>query len=154
MQIADFLNPKLSWVMDAQESRNRLLEEISRRVGAVVPAINSQRLYQALLARETQGTTATPEGVALPHAMLEGLGESFIIAALVRGGVTFGGFPQRQVDLVFTLVGPQERAWEHIRLLARLARICHGPGALEGLRSAAGGEDLHRILLAEDQRYA
>jgi len=51
------------------------------------------------------------------------------------------------------LVGPSERAWEHVRLLARLARVCTAPGALDRLRSADNADDLFNKLIAEDQRH-
>ncbi len=153
MKLNQFIRPELCWVLEPADSRDELLRQLTDRIAQVEPNADGDLIYSALIEREEKGTTSTPEGVAFPHAMIQQAEKSFIAAALVRGGVRFGHKAHPPSDLVFVLVGPTEAAWDHVRLLARLARICHTPGALQSLRSAENGEDLHRRLGAEDDRH-
>ena len=153
MKLHDYLKPELTWVLDSVDSRDALLRELCDRIGDLETNVPAEKLLAALIDREAQGSTATPEGVALPHAMIETADRSFVAAALVRHGVSFGDRSAPRVDLVFVLVGPKDGAWEHLRVLARLARLCHTTGALQHLRSAADAEDLYRRLLEEDARH-
>ena len=153
MKLTDYIRSDLTWVVDRAESRDGLLRELCERAAGAVDVLDADRLHAALLARETKGSTATPEGVALPHAMVEGPGKSLVAVALVRNGVDFQSRHVASVDLVFVLIGPPDRAWEHLRVLARVARVCHAPGALESLRAASDGADLHRRLVEEDRRH-
>ena len=49
------------------------------------------------------------------------------------------------------MVGSDDRPWEHVRLLARLARIVKSPGAHERLCEATDAADLHARLVREDR---
>jgi len=140
-------------VLEAATSRDTLLMDLCHRIAEVEPNVSPDKLYTALIAREAQGSTATQEGVALPHAMLEDMERSFVATALVRHRLRFGERTEPHVDLAFVLVGPEDSAWEHLRILARLARICHTSGALQHLRSAGDAEDLYSRLLEEDARH-
>jgi PTS system nitrogen regulatory IIA component len=153
MKLSEHIRPNLVWVLDTPGSRDALLHDLSGRVSEAVDAIDAEMLYTSLLEREAKGPTATPEGVALPHAMMSGIDENFIAVAMVRGGCEFQSPRVKKIDLVFMLVGPQDKAWQHIRVLARLARICHDPAGLHRLRAAADSEDLFKRLLEEDARH-
>ncbi|MBI1367804.1 MAG: hypothetical protein GC162_04030 [Planctomycetes bacterium] len=154
MKLTQYIRDNLAWVIDGEgQSRDELLHALSERVHAASSGIATETLYKALLEREGKGSTATPEGVALPHAMLDGITENFVAVALVRGGVDFQSPRVKSVDLVFMLIGPANQAWEHIRILARLARICHDPSGLARLRDAEDGADLYERLTAEDGRH-
>ncbi len=153
MRLDQFLRPDLTFKLDAVDACDRLLEMLSQRIANQVEGIDAEPLFTALQEREQRGVTSTPDGVAFPHAMLEGIEDSFIAAALVAGGVSMGRSEHPPCDVVFVLVGPANAAWEHVRILARLARICHTPGTLNHLRGSADASQLHERLLAEDARH-
>ena len=153
MNLVDYIAPTLSWVVEGGCSCEQLLSDLAVRIAEYSDELDAESLKAALLAREAQGSTGTPEGIALPHAMLDDINQSFVAATLVRGGVDFSGADHPPADLIFVLVGPKDKAWEHVRLLARIARICHRPGALKFLRGASSGEDLHNRLVEEDRRH-
>lgn len=154
MKLTEFIKSQLCWVIESAESRDQLLRDLTDRIAQAEEGIDGDLVYAALIEREEKGATSTPEGVAFPHAMIKQADRSFVGTALIRhGGVKFSHKAHPASDLVFVLVGPAEAAWDHVRLLARLARICHAPGALQSLRQAADGGDLFRRLCAEDSRH-
>jgi PTS system nitrogen regulatory IIA component len=71
----------------------------------------------------------------------------------VHEGLDFAALDSEPVDLVFLLLSPSNAETQHLRLLARLARIFTGEEMLEKLRSAKGPDELFRILLDEDARH-
>lgn len=151
MRIRDYIRPDLTWVIEDQPKRDELLREMTRRIAAAEPSVNAEALYQSLLQREGQRSTATPEGVALPHAMVPGMPRHLVAVALIRAGIDFFGKGCPSSSVVFLLAGPP--GFEHVRLLARVARICYGPGALARLRGAESDEQLFERLKAEDQSH-
>ena len=151
MQLRDYIKADLTWVVKEKRTRDQLLRDLTRQITASQAGADADALYQALLQRESQRSTATPEGVALPHAMVPGLSENVVAVALAAGGVDFMGKGCPPCDLVFVLAGPP--GFEHVRLLARIARICYAPGALERLRAADSDEELFRRLVQEDQSH-
>ncbi len=153
MKLVDYIKPSLGFVVDGGQPCEALLDHLATSIADVESDLGAVALREALLSRERQGSTGTPEGIALPHAMLDDIDRSFVAAALVKGGADFRCAAGTPSDIVFVLVGPKSKAWEHVRLLARIARICHRPGALTYLRGASDGADLHRRLVEEDQRH-
>ena len=151
MKLAAYIEPKLSFVVPRVAGRNELLAELSRRIAAA-SGVDEAKLLAALTAREKLCPTSMPGGVALPHAMLEGLERSFVAAARVEGGVDFGGPNGKGVALLLVLVGPVGTPWEHVRLLARVARICNADGSLKKLLAAKTGQKLYELLMEADQK--
>lgn len=153
MKLRDFIKSELTFVYDQPADRDALLEQLAKVIADELPDMQADEIFKSLLAREEQGATSTPEGVALPHAMIAGLEKASIAVALLKKGCDFQQGTHPPSDLIFTLIGPEASAWEHLRLLARIARVCHGAGALANLRSATDGTDLYERLVAEDAKH-
>jgi len=134
-------------------SRDELLGKLADHIATTQSSIEATALEAALTEREEQGPTSTPEGVAFPHAMYDGAAETLVAVAHVPGGVDFGKEGHPPCDIIFVIVGPPDSAWQHVSILARLARICHEPSALRCLRGARDGQSLFHCLREEDARH-
>ncbi len=84
--------------------------------------------------------------------MLPGLERTVVAVARARDALDFDAIDAKPVDLVFLLLGPPGASTEHLRLLARLARIFSSEQTLETLRTATAPTELVRMLLQEDAR--
>lgn len=153
MKLSKLIKPELSLVLEGVRDRQALLGKLADHIAQHVPSVDAAGLEAALAAREEQAPTSTPEGVAFPHAMFDGADDTYVAVALVKGGVDFGHDKHPPCDLVFALVGPPDSAWQHVSILARLARICHRPGALMCLRGAGDAKQLFDCLCEEDARH-
>ncbi len=85
--------------------------------------------------------------------MVPGLDQSVLVVGRIDEGLDFAALDSQPVDLVFLLLGPPGAAAEHLRVLARLARIIDAEETLATLRSADGPEELFDLLIAEDARH-
>ena len=153
MKLESLIDLELTLVLDDVADRDALLRRLAEHLAARIEDIDAGRLHQALVDRERQAPTSTPEGVAFPHALYEGAGETCVVLARVPGGVDFGHPDHPPSDLIFAMVGPSDAAWQHVSILARLARICHSPGALDAMRKARDAQSLFECLQAEDARH-
>ena len=106
-------------------------------------AVAESDLLAALEAREAQMPTSTPEGVALPHALLPNLTRTLVIPAVLRPPVRFGGSNHPPADLAFGMFGPADKPWDHLRVLARLARLMRAAGPRATLRASDSASRLH-----------
>ncbi|MEQ9617398.1 MAG: PTS sugar transporter subunit IIA [Phycisphaerales bacterium] len=138
-------------VLDACKDRNELFARLIEPVDSLGPS--AEDLIDALKKREALGPTSTPDGVAFPHAMLEGITETALVVALVKGGTNFEVGDHPHCDLIFCMFGSPARPWEHVQLLARLARISRGDDALDRLRACTDNESLYAALAEEDRRH-
>ncbi len=158
MRLEGVLSPELTIVMPAPrakgaEARDAVLRDLSNRAQSHFPRVAPGGLLAGFLDRERKYPTGTPEAVAFPHVLLPDIDSTVVAALLVKPGVRWSVQDLPPQDLVFAIFGNADKPWEHVRLLARLARIARGQGALDRLREAADGARLYDLLITEDRRY-
>ncbi len=125
-------------------------DEVLRRLVADLRAAGAVRDVEEplrrLVEREAVATTALGGGIALPHARTAGCAEPRLAVARLSPAVDFGATDGIAVDLVFVLLGPPEAPGEHVRLLARIARLAQRKTALAELRGAPDEGSFRSIL--------
>lgn len=89
------------------------------------PSVDREMVYQIILARETMGTTAIGNGIAIPHArhpiILQEVASPKITLFFLDQKVDFGAQDGIPVQTLFWLVSPSVRS--HAHMLARLAAL-------------------------------
>lgn len=104
-------------------------------------------LLEAIKQREEMSSTATENGVALPHPHRPNpsiLGDSLLAFARTPTGIPFGGARGALSDLFF-LVCCRDHA-THISVLARLSRLLLRPDVVDGLRAAGSPAQVLQII--------
>ncbi|MCC6909048.1 MAG: PTS sugar transporter subunit IIA [Phycisphaerales bacterium] len=153
MALQPYIRPELTFIFDDVESRDDLFRRLAGAVDSMIPALRGEALVQRLIAREKQMPTSTPEGVAFPHALAAEIDKTMVTVALLKPGVSFGVAHHPVSDLIFCMFGPTSDPWDHVRLLARLARIVRAEPARNRLRSSEDANQLYESLLAEDRSH-
>jgi PTS system nitrogen regulatory IIA component len=121
-------------------------------VAARTTGLPSAAVLAALLEREAAGSTGLGEGVALPHARLDGLERLQGVFVRLDAPVPFDAVDDQPVDLILALLVPAEATGlEHVQALARAARLLRRPELREQLRKAQTPDAVH-ALLARDSR--
>jgi fructose-specific phosphotransferase system IIA component len=128
-------------------------EVLSRAVdvlaaGGSVP--DPQRLLEEIRSREKLSSTGIGEGVAIPHALCDSIGETCLAVLRLAVPVDFAAMDEKPVDLVFLMAGPRGDTGNHLKLLSKLARLLHDSEFRKSARSAADGAALVQLLYARD----
>lgn len=153
MRVEPMLQPGVALVIDAERARDTILQHLAHAALPHTPGVSIEQLLAALIDRESKYPTGTPEGVAFPHALLPEITRTFVIPALLRPGVRWSNQNHPPQDIVFAIFGSADTPWEHIRLLARLARIVRREGGLTNLRAATDPADVLNRLIEEDRLH-
>ena len=153
LRLADYLREDLVLWDLPRLDKPTFLKVLATEVAARLPRVDAETLATRLREREEQQSTGVGGGLALPHAMLPGLGETVVVVGRTREAIDFAALDSEPVDLFFLLISAQNAHTEHLRVLARLARIIAPEEMLAKLRSATGPEELYRTLLEEDARH-
>lgn len=95
-----------------------------------------------VLAREAQGSTALPGGVALPHARSAGAATPSVAIAALPTPLAEGG---HQVDLVFLLAVPGDQPDRYLALLRQVSNAVVKPAFRDACREATSAASLARI---------
>ena len=113
---------------------------------AVVTGIDERRIFDAVMERERLGSTGVGEGVAIPHARLDGLTAPLGAFARLTEPVDFEALDNRPCDLVFMLLAPMAAGADHLRALAAVSRAFREASIRAALRRAQTREDVCAIL--------
>lgn len=112
------------------------------------------QIFEALMDRETLGSTGVGQGVAVPHARLEGLDRLTGVFLRLESPVPFDAVDDRPVDLLFVLLAPKDAGVEHLRALARVSRLLRQGELREQLRQARTADAVYALLVRQTESHA
>jgi two-component system sensor histidine kinase KdpD len=101
----------------------------------------SQRVWE----REHLGSTFFNEGVAFPHARLEGLTESRLALGLTRYGIVDVGTEQ-PVEAVFLILSPSQSPTAQLQMLALTSKAAQNRHFLQQLRKVSSATDAVKAI--------
>jgi len=146
MKISDFLAPA-DVALDVRESdKARLLQQLSSQAAAKV-GLSANEVCTQIIKREELGSTGVGNGVALPHARLQGLTTPFGVFARLRHGIDFEAIDSQPVNIVFLLLLPDGTGASQLNALASVARALRDPETLQRIRSAADRDSLFQAIV-------
>jgi len=101
-----------------------LLREIAQlaKKTSSLAAITEDELFDALMARETIGSTGFENGIAIPHCRLSRVTEFIVGLIIVPDGMNFNAFDGQASNLIFFIIAPDSDRDLHIRLLSTISR--------------------------------
>ena len=153
MQLADFLDLDAIKTSLPGGNKRSLMQQLanlaSQRLGTEPATINA-----AINEREQLGSTGFGQGVAIPHAKIDGLAQIYALFARLGEPVDYKAIDGRPVDLVFLLLSPPDAGAEHLKALAAISRVTRDAATLERLRGARSRDALDAVLMGADEREA
>lgn len=99
-----------------------LLAECAQRI-AQVTGLDSDTLETLLSEREALGTTAMPQGVAIPHCRVPGIDQVQLALVLVPQGQEFDAPDNQPTQLLIFMLSPTRQVRDHLLVLAAISRL-------------------------------
>src|ERR1700704_5413600 len=126
-------------------SKKQALIELAAKA-AELSGQNERTILEILQQREKLGSTGVGNGIAIPHGKLPKLTKLFGLFARLDRPVDFEALDGQAVDLVFLLLAPEGAGADHLKALARVARLPRSKQTCEKLRAASKPEVLYALL--------
>ena len=144
-EITNFLTED-SIIMDCDsKSQKNTLEVISNKM-AELTSTNKDEIFQKLYEREKLGTTAFGNGIAIPHARIEGIQNAKIIILKLTEAIDFNSIDGNKVDIVISLFVPNDNNEMHVELLSSIASLLDNQVFREKIRTANTASDVMMII--------
>src|SRR6478609_3900411 len=121
MPITDLVAPEAILPALKVISKKQALQELSARA-ATLTGLNEKAIFEVLLQREKLGTTAVGGGVAIPHGKLP------------------------KLDHIFGLLAPEGAGADHLKALAKVARLMRDQDLAAKLRASRDAQALYAVL--------
>jgi PTS system nitrogen regulatory IIA component len=145
MPLLDFLDPKAVLPALKVSGKKQALQELASHA-APLTGLDMGGIFEALLQRERLGSTGIGEGIAIPHGKLPGLDRIVGLMARLEKPVDFEALDSQPVDILFLLLAPEGAGADHLKALARVARVLREPGLVERVRATRDADALYAML--------
>jgi PTS system nitrogen regulatory IIA component len=126
-------------------SKKQVLQELSAQA-AKLTGLDDRTIFETLLQRERLGSTGIGEGLAIPHGKLPKLDRLFGLVARLEKPIDFEALDGQPVDILFLLLAPEGAGADHLKALARVARVLREPGILERIRATRDAAALYAVM--------
>src|SRR5215218_3226051 len=138
MTITDLVAPEAILPALKVNSKKQALQELAAKA-SLLTGQNERSIFEVLLQREKLGTTAVGYGVAIPHGKLPKLEKMFGLFARLERPIDFEAMDGQQVDLMLLLLAPEGAGADHLKALARVARLLRDQDVANKLRASRDG---------------
>src|SRR3989442_517900 len=125
--------------------KKQMLQELAAKA-AELSGQNERTIFEILLQREKLGSTGVGNGIAIPHGKLPKLNKLFGLFARLERPVDFEALDGRPIDLVFLLLAPEGAGADHLKALARVARLLRDGEVARKFRNSNHAEALYAVL--------
>ena len=153
MKLTNILKPEAVRVYSSISSKKRLFHELGA-IAESVYGLDQTRTVDALMERESLGPTGVGQGVALPHARLEGLDDVAGALVLMEAPIDFASVDRQPVDLAFALFAPIDAGVEHLKALALVSRTLRDASVCAKLRANNDPATLYTIVTEAQSQQA
>src|ERR1700726_5109218 len=145
MVLTDLLAPNAIIPALKVNSKKQLLQELAAKAAALCGQ-SERAILEILQQREKLGSTGVGNGIAIPHGKLPKLDKLFGLFARLDRPIDFEALDGQPVDLVFVLLAPEAAGADHLKALARVARLLRDPDVANKLRDSRDAEALYAVL--------
>ena len=145
MQLAEILDQAAVKTITSCTSKKRLFHDLGELAEGCYD-IDASSVIEALIDREGLGPTGVGQGIALPHARLDGADSVKGVFLKLEKPLNFDAIDRQPVDLVFALLAPPNAGVEHLKALALVSRTLRDRSICAKLRANNEVSTLHTIL--------
>lgn len=138
--VIDAILPRLK-----SANKKQALQEMAAKAAALTGR-DERDIFETLMQREKLGSTGVGHGVAIPHGKLAGLDRLVGVFALLDRSIDFDSLDGEPVDVMFLLLAPESAGADHLKALARIARILRDDETVAKLRAADDAAAMYALL--------
>ncbi|MEW5895671.1 MAG: PTS sugar transporter subunit IIA [Candidatus Omnitrophota bacterium] len=152
MKIRDFLCSEAVTADLKSTTKKEVIQELVDllvKAGAVEKKIRG-KLVDILMARESLGSTAIGQGIAIPHGKCEQVLKLTAALGISKTGVNFDSLDGEPAYIFFLLVAPVDSSGPHLKALARISRLLKDKFYRENLKSSKDAKEILSLLNQED----
>ena len=145
MPLSDLVAPQAVIPALKVNNKKQALQEIAARA-ADLTGLAEREILDIVQQREKLGSTAVGNGIAIPHGKMPSLTRLFGLFARLDRPIDFEALDGQPVDLIFLLLAPEGAGADHLKALARVARLLRDASIAHKLRASQDAEALYAVL--------
>jgi fructose-specific phosphotransferase system IIA component len=123
MALVDLIRPEVVKVPLVSSNKPDVIRELVELLRDAGKITDLEAVYDALMDRESLGSTGLEQGIAVPHAKTTAVNALTVALGISPKGIDFQAIDGNPSKLFFLLLAPPDQSGPHIEALADIARI-------------------------------
>lgn len=154
MPISKYLSSdQIVFQMKAKD-KNQAIEQIIGTLKPKLPEDVYQHIYESVFERESVMSTGVGKGIAIPHAKIRDLDQTFLAVATLSKPIDFQSIDGEPVDIMVLVVGPTSEGREHIKILSQISKLMNKDYFRRDLKNCTDPDELVAIFRNEEDQLA
>jgi fructose-specific phosphotransferase system IIA component len=146
MSLIDLISEDVIRVPLNSAGKNSVMEELLDVLVAAGSVTQKEKALDALLRRESQGSTGLESGIAVPHAKTDAVTTLTVAIGISVSGVEFQAADGGLSHIFFLMLAPPDQSGPHIEALSEIARLARSPAFLKALANATSAHEVLELL--------
>ncbi len=153
IMLGDLLEPRAVISPMRFSTKKQVLQELASKA-AQITGLPELDILDTLVQRERLGSTGVGNGIAIPHGKSPNIGQVMGVFARLERPIDFESLDGEPVDLIFLLLAPEDAGADHLKALARVARVLRDPRIAQKLRATQDAAAIHALLTQATASFA
>jgi len=152
MKIVDYL--KEDCIITNLKSRDKegALRELIKLLEKNGYFKNGEKILETVMEREKLGSTGIGQGIAIPHAKTDQINDIVCALGISQNGVDFDSLDGEPVYIIFLVLAPTKSIGQHLKTLAKIARLLKDKVFRNSLRNAKTPAEALKIIKEDEEK--
>ncbi len=126
MNLIDVLDERLIKIPLLSTTKDEVLEELVDVLaeGKNLSIADKNSVLEAVVNRETLGSTGIGKGICIPHAQSESIDNICVVVGVSQQAIDFDSPDNLKSKIFFLVVASTDASSSHVEVLASIARSC------------------------------
>lgn len=153
MRLSNIIKEKNILLEMKAQKKEEALAELATYLKKQKLINHEKEIIEKLLQRETLGSTALGEGIAIPHCKAKGIKNPILMVGLSRNGVNFEAPDGKPVKVFFLLITSPDDPSLNLQILALIAQLVKkSPELKSKLLAAEDAQEALEIIREQEEK--
>ncbi len=152
MKICDYLKEDHIFLDLRPGDKTQVLKQLMAALKKKKLISKEKIILEKLFQRESLGSTGIEKGIAVPHALIDEIEESFLALAVMKKGIDFEALDKKPTRIILLLLGNKNKPGFQLKILAHICRLIKETNFIERTRKAKTAAEVCSILKEEEKR--
>ena len=146
MRIIDYFRDDLILLDIDAKDKSDAIHKVVNAMSTVGILKDTKSFLKEVNDRESLGSTAIGDGVAIPHARTNHVKEIIVTFARLTNSVDFGAEDDKPVQIIFLMGTPIQSVSEYLKVLAELSKKLRNSKIREALLAATNASQVRKVF--------
>lgn len=146
IKLSNLLKDKYIELNLKEKDKLKLIAELVNLICNSGKVKNKKALFDAIVEREKLGSTAIGNGVAIPHAKIEGVIKPILVFGRSPEGIDFNSLDGEKTYIFFMLISSKIDVGSHLKILAKISHLIKDKFTIGLLKKASNKNEILGII--------